>query len=79
MNENFEDVGVPDEDHQKIPRWLFWSYPFWILLGLFWCYYFWDGSWGWLDRGYWYQLEQAANTTPPYEKPMKDAPWLQQK
>lgn len=27
---------------------------------------FWNGSWGWLDPGYWSQLQKAANTTYPY-------------
>lgn len=50
-----------------IPGWLKFSNIFWIILGLIGFYFFWNGSYGWLDRGYWHQLQQAANTTFPSE------------
>lgn len=65
--ENYEDVGVPDQNDTKIPKWLMMSYLFWIVIGLICFYLFWDGSWGWFDRGHWHQLQEAARTTPPYE------------
>lgn len=53
--------------HGKVPFWLKLNYVFWPLWGLIWFYYFWNGSYGWLDRGYWQQLQRAANTTFPSE------------
>jgi len=49
----------------EVPRWLIWNYIFWPLVGLIILYFFWNGSYGWLDRGYWNQLQRAANTTFP--------------
>ncbi len=49
-----------------VPNWLKWTYitlPIWGIITFF---LYWNGSWGWLDRGYWKQLQQAANTTVPY-------------
>lgn len=60
--EFYGDPGISSNNAQ-IPRWLKWVYftlPIWGLLSL---YYYWDGSRGWLDRGYWEQLQKAANTT----------------
>lgn len=50
-----------------IPKWLKLTYivlPIWGIIA-FWLY--WNGSSGWLDRGYWRQLQNAANTTFPIE------------
>lgn len=41
-------------------------YLFVLLWGLSCLFLFWNGATGWLDRGYWFQLEQAANTTFPF-------------
>jgi len=49
-----------------VPRWLTLSYVFWITFGLVWFVLFWNGSFGWFDRGYWQQLQRAANTTYPF-------------
>jgi hypothetical protein len=49
-----------------VPRWLKINYFFWIAFGIVWFYFFWNGSYGWLDRGYWQQLQRAANTTFPF-------------
>jgi|GEM_PF-873442 len=79
MNEEIAE-GLPHEEgiefygdpaiasyHGKIPLFLLLTYfilPIWgIAVG----YYYWNGSVGWLDRGYWHQLQIAANTTLPYE------------
>lgn len=51
--------------HAPVPKWLIWNYIFWPIFGLFWLYFFWNGSYGWLDRGYWSELQRAANTTFP--------------
>lgn len=71
QNENHSDVefygieSIPSGD-APIPRWLIFSYIFLPILG-FWCmYYYFNGSHGWLDRGYWNQLQRAALTTYPY-------------
>ena len=60
--EYYGDEGIASKDAQ-VPRWLIWVYvtlPFWGILTF---YLYWNGSQGWLDRGYWQQLQQAANTT----------------
>jgi len=49
----------------KISGWLkfvFFILPIW---GILWFYLYWNGSYGWLDRGYWQELQRAANTTFP--------------
>jgi hypothetical protein len=62
--EMYGDPGIASA-HAPIPRWLLITYvvlPIWgILIFLL----FWNGASGWLDRGYWFALEQAANTTFP--------------
>jgi len=62
--EEYGDKGIASAD-AKIPLFLILTYlilPFW---GIFTLYYYWNGSVGWLDRGYWQQLQRAANTTFP--------------
>lgn len=50
----------------KIPRWLVWSYILLPIWGILWFFLFWNGSTvAWFDRGYWFELQQAANTTFP--------------
>ncbi|MFI0435136.1 MAG: hypothetical protein ACH350_05350 [Parachlamydiaceae bacterium] len=51
----------------KVPKFLIFNYFFWPIWGIFTLYYFWNGSAGWMDRGYWHQLQIAANTTFPIE------------
>lgn len=51
----------------KVPKFLKITYailPIWGFITLF---YFWNGSTGWFDRGYWHELQIAANTTFPIE------------
>lgn len=50
---------------KKIPWYLLVNYIVWPLWGVIWFYLYWNGSYGWLDRGYWFQLQQAAKTTFP--------------
>ncbi len=52
--------------HGTVPRWLKYQYAIWIIFGIVWFGLFWNGSWGYLDRGYWQQLQRAANTTIPF-------------
>lgn len=62
--EAYGDPGIESRD-AKVPTFLKWTYitlPIWGLI-TFWL--FWNGSSGWLDRGYWRQLQNAAKTTFP--------------
>lgn len=64
--EEFGDPGIASYEG-KIPLFLILTYvtlPFW---GVVTWYYFWNGSFGWFDRGYWHELQIAANTTYPQE------------
>jgi len=63
--EDYGDPGIFSAD-APVPRWLKISYitlPIWGIITFF---VFWNGSWGWLDRGYWGQLQRAANTAYPF-------------
>jgi hypothetical protein len=62
--EEYGDAYITSKD-AKVPRWLiliFLILPFW---GIYTFAVYWNGSEGWLDRGYWHQLQIAANTTFP--------------
>lgn len=60
----YGDQGITSA-HAKVPTWLKWSYAFFVIWGILWLYLYWNGVEGWLDRGYWFELEKAANTTFP--------------
>lgn len=64
--EFYGDPGIASYDG-KVPKFLIFNYCFWPIWGIFTLYYFWNGSTGWVDRGYWHQLQVAANTTFPIE------------
>lgn len=72
--------GSITSSHGKIPLWLWCFYLLMPLWGIVWLYIYWNGSHGWLDNGYWQQLQRAANTTEPYinvnliEQPKEPAP-----
>lgn len=68
-DEELEEYGDPliASKNAPIPGWLSKSYLFWILFGFVWFFFFWNGSYGWLDRGYWQQLQRAAGTTIPFQ------------
>jgi hypothetical protein len=51
--------------HGIIPNWLKFQYVLWIIWGIIWFALYWNGSWGYLDRGYWQELQRAANTKFP--------------
>jgi hypothetical protein len=64
--ELYGDPGIATFD-AKIPTFLLATYIIMPIWGLFTFYYFWNGSIGWFDRGYWRELQIAANTTYPIE------------
>jgi hypothetical protein len=51
--------------HGIVPTWLKYQYALWIVAGMVWFFLYWNGSWGYLDRGSWQQLQRAALTTFP--------------
>lgn len=51
----------------KVPKFLLFTYAILPIWGLITLYFFWNGSYGWFDRGYWHELQIAANTTFPIE------------
>lgn len=62
--EVYGDDYITSKD-ARVPRWLIVIYiilPIWGFCSLF---YYINGSRGWLDRGYWNQLQKAALTTFP--------------
>ena len=63
--EFYGDEGIAS-NNAPIPKWLKFNYVFWILWGVVWFYFFWNGSTGWLDRGYWNELQRAASTVYPF-------------
>ncbi|MBA3721809.1 MAG: hypothetical protein H0W88_05350 [Parachlamydiaceae bacterium] len=64
--ELYGDPGIASFD-AKIPKFLIWTYMTLPIWGIFTLYFFWNGSVGWMDRGYWKELQIAANTTYPQE------------
>lgn len=63
----YGDTGIASCD-AKIPKFLIFTYIFWPLWGIATFFYFWNGSLvGWMDPGYWHELQVAANTTFPIE------------
>lgn len=63
--EHYGDEAIASYD-AKVPLFLKLTYfilPFWGAL----CFYlYWNGSRGWLDRGYWKQLQEVSQTAYPY-------------
>jgi len=49
----------------KVETWLKVTYIVLPIWGIIWFFLYWNGTHGWLDRGYWEQLQRAANTTFP--------------
>lgn len=65
-----EDIYGDDKiasNDAKVPTFLIFTYISLPIWGIVWFILFWNGSWGWFDRGYWFQLEKAANTTFPLQ------------
>lgn len=65
--EFYGDTGIASSD-AKVPKFLIINYIIWPLWGVATLFYFWNGSLvGWMDPGYWHELQIAANTTFPIE------------
>jgi hypothetical protein len=64
--ELFGDPGIATAD-AKVPKFLLATYLILPIWGIITFYFFWNGSLGWFDRGYWHELQIAANTTFPIE------------
>lgn len=64
--EYFNDPGITSRD-APVPLFLKLTYILLPIWGLITFYIFWNGSVGWFDRGYWKELQIAANTTFPFE------------
>lgn len=63
--ETYGDARIASYDN-PVPGWLIATYIIMPIIGLLGFYLYWNGSHGYLDRGYWHQLQQAANTTYPF-------------
>ncbi len=64
--ELYGDPGIATFD-AKVSKFLIATYLLLPIWGFVTLYYFWNGSFGWLDQGYWRELQIAANTTFPIE------------
>lgn len=64
--EVYGDTGITSLD-AKVPMWLKWTYIILPIWGLLVWHIYWNGSVGFLDRGSWAELQQAANTTFPFK------------
>lgn len=78
----YGDNEVKSYEHKPVPLWLKVTYVVTIVYAIVTLYLYWGGSWGWLDRGYWYELQKAAKTTFPLEKseapdPARNSPYIQ--
>lgn len=64
--ELYGDPDIASYD-AKVPKFLILTYCILPIWGILTFAYFWNGSYGWFDRGYWRELQIAANTTFPIE------------
>lgn len=76
--EIYGDSGIESKHGGKIPialKFFYITLPIWGIIVWF---IYWNGAHGWLDRGYWFELEKAANTTFPIknqnESPKRQKP-----
>lgn len=60
--DSYADGSITSRD-AKVPGWLKFVYIAMPIWGVIWFYLYWNGSSGWLDRGYWGELQKAAKTT----------------
>ncbi|HRD56259.1 MAG TPA: hypothetical protein PLC42_07690 [Parachlamydiaceae bacterium] len=63
--ETYGDPRIASLD-APIPGWLKLTYVILPIWGIIVWHLYWNGSSGWLDRGSWKELQEAANTTYPF-------------
>lgn len=63
--EIYGDESIASYD-APVPFWLKCTYIFFPILGVVCFFLYWNGSEGFLDRGFWQQLQRAAQTTYPF-------------
>ena len=63
MSEEVDSEDVPPSNDASVPAWLKLTYLVLPIWGLIFLWYFFNGTHGWLDRGAWQALQQAAKTT----------------
>ncbi len=69
MNQDDEYLfDVPETEENRIPIFLYITYIVVLVGGILAFIAYWNGSHGFLDRGYWQQLQKAAYTTYPFER-----------
>lgn len=61
--ETYGDHEVTEFANTPVPTFLKFVYLLLPLWGIFWWVQYWDGSAGFLDRGYWKELQVQARTT----------------
>ncbi len=68
--DEIEEYDAPDMTTKdaRVPLFLKITYIIFPIWGVIWLFLFWNGNDGsWFDRGYWHELQIAANTTFPNE------------
>jgi hypothetical protein len=70
-----DGITSKDEKVSLFLKTIYITLPIWGVISF---YFFWNGSSGWLDRGYWHELQIAANTTFPIQNlnspPLSETP-----
>lgn len=61
--EVYADNEVTEFANGRVPTFLKFVYLILPIWGIFWWVQYWDGSQGFLDRGYWKELQVQAHTT----------------
>lgn len=59
----YADNEITELVDTKVPTFLKFVYVLLPIWGIIWWVYYWDGSGGFLDRGYWRELQTQARTT----------------
>lgn len=60
---------VPQSDENKVPRFLKVIYLIVLIWGIWGFVAYWNGASGFFKRPVWNRLQEAADTTYPFEKP----------
>ncbi len=67
--DEYGDQEVREYHDTPIPKFLMAIYIVLPIWGILWWSLYWDGSQGFLDRGFWSELEKAAGTRKVVEAP----------